>query len=314
MRLRLLASLLPLGLVACSSAPTGDASDTTAARLSAADVASLNIADHACGVVLRDAHLNLGRGGYESSCDPNGQCWIVWAGDVDVSNGLAVQGLSVGVRYQGGADPTWYEATVAQSGDPAPAGFTRRSFRMTSHTAPYPGPFNDIQLIAYVRSGIGTTYWDHNRNPGAFSNDALNAANSYAIVDDGSCGAPYSAPSTSVAFGAGWTTVQNYPVRAGTWMTVDYALARLPQCMGSTEDGVPTWGTSAFARFSPGGEIAESPFQLGGPSTPPADYVFQFGVPAEATGVELWFVTQGQACPTSYDSDYGRNYRFAVTR
>ena len=39
----------------------------------------------------------------------------------------------------------------------------------------------------------------------------------------------------------------------------------------------------------------------------------EFDIPADATEAQLWFLTSGRQCTNTWDSNFGENYRFAVT-
>jgi hypothetical protein len=303
--------LVPALLVACSQAPRSEGAATEGSRLLGSPTGA-DEADHGCNVVLRDVHLNLGRDGYESSCDPSGQCWIVWSGELDVSQEADAEGDAPFVTWQAGSDPTWRTLAATRSTTAsAPQGFVRYAFTLDANTAPYPGPFNDIQLVPYLQTPAGGRLFDHNRNAGPYDNYVLDAADSYAVVQDASCPAPSS--SATIVFGPSWTTTQSGSIVQGGTFSVDYPLARLPQCWGSRAEGMPAWATTAYALFTPGNETASVSFFPQNGVAPPSDWTSSFTVPRDATGVELWFMTSGEGCgPNHYDSSYGANYSFPV--
>ena len=258
--------------------------------------------------------MNLGRDGYESSCDASGKCWIVWSGDVDISSDARSKARSSASR----TSRVRPDVVLGLRDEERDVRGVRRLrallVRATETRRRYPGPFNDIQLIPFLTTANGARLYDHNRNAAPFANYVLDAADSYAIAQDGSCPAVVPTSVATVQFGMPWTTTQRGPILQGGELDVDYAIARLPQCQGDSEDGVAAWDIVANALFTPGGQPMTSVFQPPAPGNAlPSDFLSSFTVPKDATGVQLWFWTSGDGCVTiHYDSSYGANYRFPV--
>ena len=170
-----------------------------------------------------------------------------------------------------------------------------------------------IQVAPALEMTDGSRLFDHNRNPGDYDNYVLDSSNMWSISDDLSCfRVP---PRSSIQFLSDWRQLQHGSIVAGGKLTVDYDLARLPQCTSSSYQGEPAWGTSGFARFTPGGQVVTGPVSqyLSQPTGfTVGKALWDLDVPAGATSVELWFSTSGETCATAWDSNYGRNYSFAV--
>src|SRR5262249_7200697 len=98
-----------LALVGCSSSASSERTALSSEGQALGNADGSDGADRACNVILRDVHTNENRGGLETSCDASGTCWVVWSGDVDISNLAVADGGAPFVRYQSGSDPTWYE-------------------------------------------------------------------------------------------------------------------------------------------------------------------------------------------------------------
>ena len=93
-----------------------------------------------------------------------------------------------------------------------------------------------------------------------------------------------------LVFHTGWTDELRGTLARGGHADVTYDRARMGRCADAT--------IFAYARFLPGGELFSS------------DEAFGFDVPAAANRVELWFHAVSPSC-NQWDSDYGRNWRFA---
>ncbi len=137
--------------------------------------------------------------------------------------------------------------------------------------------------------------------------------------------APQPAPTTTsesalvanratLRFLAGWAEEQRGAIVRGGQLVVEYDLNRLTNCQGFTKYGQPAWNTQAYVRFLPGGQLFQGPLVEHTYWTTVSSRAipFEVTVPADATGVELWFYHSGYGCTGVYDSDYGANYRFGV--
>ena len=103
--------------------------------------------------------------------------------------------------------------------------------------------------------------------------------------------APATAPAAQLDFQVGWIQVQRGAIVRGGHVDVTHNAARLASCPAST--------IFSYARFSPGGQLFSS------------DEAFGFDVPADATGVQLWFHAVAPNCD-AWDSNYGQNWSFPV--
>lgn len=320
-----------LALIASACSAATDASDEAA--LSSAiqapaplthESASQDASDRGCLAVLRDVARPPGVGGYETDCSQS-RCWFVWSGTIDVARSLVDEGATVGLMYKSGGD-TWWEVPAVPEAVPegADEGAVQSfSFRMFEHTAD-PGTSlsslmnTRIQLIPVVHLPGGGRLFDHNRVPGDFDNYVLDSSNSWSIQDDPSVCHTVSPTASTLEFLNGWQQVQHGAIVPGGTLTVDYCLARLPECRG-THNGYPAWDTTAFARFMPMGEIQEGSVRAfessyGTPTNNAYSVPVTFHVPDGATSVELWFRNAsgaGMSCET-WDSNLEANYVFAV--
>jgi sensor domain CHASE-containing protein len=111
----------------------------------------------------------------------------------------------------------------------------------------------------------------------------------------------------------GWTDSLSGSLVAGGKLTVDYDLARQPQCESSTYNGLPAWNTEAYVRFEPDG-VTWSKSVRGAQDAQGrwSRELFTLDVPADATRVSMWFETSGVHCATSWDSNWGSNWSFPV--
>ncbi len=315
-RFTLLGALGALAATGCS--PTGNEPTATgSARLVVAT--GLDGADHSCAVVLRSVSRppSPTGGGYLTNCLPAG-CFYVWEGTVDLSAAAVAAGATPTVQYQTtSVEPTWYSVPATPI-DGAAAGAQRYAFRIDDHTVT-DGMSTTVlmrtvlQVEPLITMPDGSRLYDHNRNPGATDNYVLDQSNFWSIAEAGAACAPPA--SATLRFLPGWQQVQEGAVVAGGQLTVDYDLSRLPQCNGSTYQGEPAWGISGYARFSPGGQLLTGPltqYQANAGGFVVAGTPWTLSVPADATGVELWFATSGETCSTYWDSNYGQNYAYPV--
>ena len=120
-----------------------------------------------------------------------------------------------------------------------------------------------------------------------------------------------SVPAT-VTFTHDWEERADGTIRQGGLLRVDYAPERLRACR-ATYAGGRTWNIFASYRFSPGGQ-SDTVALFEGNYFAGEDGILQpdIPVPADATGVELWFSNNDRAGCTAWDSNFGENYRFAV--
>ncbi|MGZ3439931.1 MAG: DUF6209 family protein, partial [Polyangia bacterium] len=315
-RIAFFAALTCLAGAGCS--PTGTAPVAQGAA-PLATTSGQDGADRACDVVLRTVSRppSPTGGGYLTNCLPAG-CFFVWEGTIDVSASALAAGATPSVQFQTTSmDPTWY-SVPARPVAGATAGTQRFSFRIDDHTVTDGMSTTSlnrtvIQIEPLVTLPDGSRRFDHNRNTEPTANYVLDHDNFWAIGDDASACAPPA--NATLRFLSGWRQVQAGAIVAGGTLTVDYDLSRLPQCNGSTYQGEPAWGISGYARFSPGGQLVTGPltqYEVSAAGAVVGKTPWTLSVPADATGVQLWFETSGETCSTYWDSNYGQNYAWPV--
>ena len=111
-------------------------------------------------------------------------------------------------------------------------------------------------------------------------------------------------------------------LRPGVRLFVFYDAERLPDERSMRGDQ-PGWWITMYARFAPNGPIthlnlwSRTGLILTEKATDePGEGTMMkcdLQIPSDAQFVELWFVNSGDSGRVSFDSDYGRNYRFEFT-
>lgn len=310
---RVFGCFLALALAACSSSndePVGSAEN---ASLGTPGVA--NAADTSCNVVLRDVTFPKNRGGVETNCTgSNGAstCWVVWEGDLDTSWQAMTEGDTPYVLYQSGADPNWYASAAATKTEGAGVGQQRWHFSLTHHTALQDGTYPSIQVIPFLQTVTGTRLFDHNTASG---NTVLDASNQWSFTGSSNvCPATPPDQVGTIYFNVGWTETSAGILKRGGKLDVEYDLNRMPQCFHAWTDGVPAWNTEAYARFSPSGTLVHGSVKGSYDATTDtwSHQTFEADVPTDADSVALWFLTSGDGCASSWDSDYGQNYVYSI--
>jgi len=306
-------------LLACGGELPSPASRAVAATSpDLADSASGDAADLACTVVLRSvARATDGQGGYVTRCNPEGDlCSWSWSGTVDAATSAVVAGASVAVLYHRVSDATWWQVSAVVVGAGAP-GFTRFSFRLDDHVLGPDAGSEEIELIPVLRGADGGRLFDHNRNPGNLDNYRLRPDRGYQIWDD-QITCSHRPDTAAIVLTGDWRESVIGELRAGGRLAVHYDLGRLPDCR-ATHNGYPAWGTTAYVRFLPGGEVLSGTVRafvsdMGVPTNEVYPVPFEVEVPALTTGVELWFHNDsgaGNFCET-WDSNWGQNYDFPI--
>ncbi len=96
---------------------------------------------------------------------------------------------------------------------------------------------------------------------------------------------------------------------------MSYDVARLPQTLDCTTDGVDAFATIGFIQLEPSGIVLSE--RVNGPRDPVtlqvASTPLEFDVPAGTTSAALWFMSSSDCDGGPFwDSDYGANYRYAA--
>ena len=275
-------------------------------------------ADHSCQVVLRELKRSkTNTGEYNTTTDANGQNWFVWAGLLDVATQSLGGGGVVGALFHAGNDIAPHEAYGVPVDGAAP-GFQRYLIKLSENTVKADISDADfakttIDVAPFLLSADGRRLFDHNRTSDDVTNFTLNADNEWSAENSGTlCQVPNKTQAT-LAFNKDFTHEQHGALRPGGRLTLDYDLARLPQCQGSTYNGQPAWATEAFVRFYPGNEIVQGGLNYTyGTTVHPV--TFSADIPENATSASIWFRTKGRNCDVVYDSNFSRNYDFRFER
>lgn len=111
-----------------------------------------------------------------------------------------------------------------------------------------------------------------------------------------------------LSFNADWSITQSGPLFAGSPAILHYDFARLPRCR-ATQDGVPAWNLSALYNADGGnGHEAVLTKIAGGALTPiDATITVPYG-----HDLAVWFQNSDDHGCSDWDSDYGRNFHFAI--
>lgn len=98
--------------------------------------------------------------------------------------------------------------------------------------------------------------------------------------------------------------------KAGSPVTVDYALERLPKCRGNSA-GAPGW--NIYGYYSENGGAARS-FEVTALTADGKDRVAKTATftPSEGGDVAVWFQSSSVFSCTEYDSQYGQNFHLDV--
>jgi len=294
---------------ACSS-PAGDRATSESSPLTQGDAA-----DYGCRVVLRHTYINFeSRLGPETDCS-SGTCWVkIWVTfDVAMSDSLA--SAEAFVFYQGEGASGWQQSQQAQPVFGAPVGFRRYQVLLNRNTfTSGPGATN-VSLIPYIQTTAGHRLFDHNRVADPLGAYQLTQQNNWTIGDDaGACPGKTPASTLSLTFATGWNNSASGALAPGGKLDVSYDIYRMPQPLTCLADGLPAFATLGFVQFEPSGQILQE--VASGPADPATgkyqSVPLEFDVPAGTTSAALWFYSSSDCTPAYWDSDYGRNYRYAV--
>jgi hypothetical protein len=271
-----------IALAGCTRSAVDSSTAATAPLLAATDAGDR--ADRVCQVVLRD--------------------YAAGFGDLDVATALSAASATVLFRAAGSA--AWLEApSVAVVG--AASDFQRWRFRLPD---PISDGATDVELAPFARLDDGARVFDHNRHANDFVNDRLDASNGFRVVEDSNL-CPSTVPRATLEFKNGYTEEQHGALTAGGRVTVDYALARLPQCRTSS-GGAQRWDIEAFVKWQPSGQLVEVSVTTvaGGErvARPP-----ELAIPLDAQYADVWFHNfDAERHCEAWDSAFGQNYRFPV--
>jgi hypothetical protein len=108
----------------------------------------------------------------------------------------------------------------------------------------------------------------------------------------------------TLSFYADWSVAQSGALVGGSQAAIHYDVARLPRCRVTT-DGVQAWAITGY--FSVDGYPAQ---QIWTPATNQPDGSV-FRVPF-GHGLGMWFYNSDDGGCTAWDSNYGRNFAFAI--
>jgi hypothetical protein len=111
------------------------------------------------------------------------------------------------------------------------------------------------------------------------------------------------------------------PITRGGRLSIEYDPERLTTCRRN-DQGAVIWNIEAFVRFNPGGRTVSGTSLEEVRSPPDRGLVISHkpvavivDIPMDTREIEIWFHSfasgHGGECE-AWDSDYGRNYRFAV--
>lgn len=118
------------------------------------------------------------------------------------------------------------------------------------------------------------------------------------------------AAGATLTFRGNYTQAVSGKLRAGSTFQVQYDAARLPGCRGNLNGGQPAWTITGY--YSVNGQAAKS-FWAGGFSATGSTAPPVLRLP-EGGDLALWFqITNRWGC-NGWDSSYGHNYHFNVSR
>jgi len=265
-------------------------------------VAGEDAADTECRVVLRSARRWMPDGLPETHCDESGLCWLVFEVEVD--------GEGAALLYE--TPDGWVE----QAADPDGV-FRLRTGTVRTGLSAAGLAAARLRLIPFVRSAGGGRYFDHNRLADPLASYELRGDQAFVIEDDPAVCADATnatnATNATLRFAADWSETQEGTLLAGGAVVIDYDLSRLDSCIGDTYMGQRTWSVTAYARFDGGDVVAEPAYACDDARCDdPRARLVELEVPEDASELELWFGTAGRACASAWDTDFGRNYRFAI--
>jgi Family of unknown function (DUF6209) len=108
---------------------------------------------------------------------------------------------------------------------------------------------------------------------------------------------------STIRFLSNWTQEQDGELHPGEQLTIEYDIARLPQCRAKRY-GRDAWSIVGYVRFHPGEQLQSVLLSSGSA---------EVEIPADARKVELWFNNTDHTGCSAWDSRYGQNYWLDVT-
>lgn len=283
-----------------------------------------DVADNECLVVLREVHRledvvsDSDEYGHvetidAANCTDDGRCWQVFEGTFDVEAELASEVVAeAGVLYRSREGD--YYTVAAEPTDGAVAGYQRFAFRLDENTIVDNVPAMTaarahLELIPYVQVGRSRIF-DHNLHQEVETNYELDQAGEWGFRQRADV-CPALADGATLRFFDDFSHEQDGDIVPGGQLTIEYDLARLPQCQDSWHNGTLSWQTGVSLRFLPDETIVRRQLMVvdGAEAVPTPATIF---VPTDAESVEMWFHTSGTECETAYDSNLDQNYQFEV--
>lgn len=277
------ALLLLVTVSGCAEDAGTGAVPAAAPLIGRADSAGADVADRDCRIALE--RIDRQEDG-------------TWSGSVLV-DAWAPETVEPRVLYRpGAAGGPWFEVPAVATGE-VEGGFARHAFAIAST--------DTLDFIPFAAVG-GVRWFDHNR--------IWDPLASYHTQGTRSIDPEPSMCDAVVRFENDWSEAANRALVRGRRVVVSYNPDRLTACRG-THNGYPAWDLRAWVRFAPGGEVLDGTLKAHrtdhGYPLPDFDPVpFTAAIPESATAVEIWIHNTGLWGCSAYDSDFGRNYRFAI--
>jgi hypothetical protein len=271
-----------------------------------------DFADRACQIVLHDAGRVQQGNGYATV--EGSSSWLFDA-RVDVNKNALAEGFTPMLLVRSGSDAGW-RAIEAEASTSISTNSDRFLFMIDEGNLPSAGMSATglsrakVSLIPFLTRGDARLF-DHNRLADAFAVYELTLGNDFAVGVDPAVCAPPAGP--TLTFNADWSIDESGAVVAGRTVTVDYDLARLPNCRAGYA-GRPAFNIQAHALFLPMNVHQEASVLDGTRSTSSMWFSrpVAFDVPVGATSMQMWFHNTDRAGCNRYDSNFGDNYSFDV--
>ena len=121
---------------------------------------------------------------------------------------------------------------------------------------------------------------------------------------------PIVAPSIIHFHYAGYAIDVDGTLSAGDDLMIDYELARLATCR-QDYNGLQTWDVKAHWRFD-GGAVSDASLTVASDTIGRDSIPVRISAPAGARDFEIWFENTDRTGCDAWDSDFGRNFHFAL--